>query len=117
MKLKDVLKDISVSALHAEPDLEITDVYYDSRAVEKGGLFVAVRGFESDGHRYVRAAAEKGAVCVVCEEKPDIDIPYVIVENSRLALALCSRNYFGDPSSEMSVIGVTGTNGKTTTTY
>jgi len=117
MKLSEILKDLSVTALNADAELEISDIYYDSRAVEPGGLFVAVRGFESDGHKYIPAAAEKGAACVVCEEAPGVDIPYVLVENSRLALALASRNFFGDPSSEMTVIGVTGTNGKTTTTY
>lgn len=117
MKLIEILQDITVKELHADTEMKINDVHYDSRAVEAGGLFVAVRGFESDGHRYIPAAVEKGAVCVVCEERPHCDIPYVLVENSRLALALCSRNFFGDPSSEMTVIGVTGTNGKTTTTY
>jgi UDP-N-acetylmuramoyl-L-alanyl-D-glutamate--2,6-diaminopimelate ligase len=117
MKLKDILKDIAVSELHAEPETEISDIYYDSRAVAPGGLFVAIRGFEADGHRYIGAAAEKGAACVICEEPPSGDVPYVLVGDSRLALAICSRNFFGDPSSEMTVIGVTGTNGKTTTTY
>ena len=117
MKLKKILKDVAVRELHAEPDMEIGDVYYDSRAVQPGGAFVAIRGFESDGHLYIPAAAERGAACVVCEEVPAADVPYVLVADSREALALMSRNYFGDPASEMTVIGVTGTNGKTTTTY
>ncbi|HBR07386.1 MAG TPA: UDP-N-acetylmuramoyl-L-alanyl-D-glutamate--2,6-diaminopimelate ligase, partial [Clostridiales bacterium] len=117
MKLRQILKDISISALCAELDMEIAEIYYDSRKVEKGGLFFAVKGFESDGHRYIAAAVERGAVCVVCQEPPDFEIPYVLVEDSRRALAICSRNFFGDPSSEMTMIGVTGTNGKTTSTY
>lgn len=117
MKLKDILKDIEILEFHAEPETEISDIFYDSRAVSPGGLFVAIRGFEADGHRYIGAAAGKGAVCAVCEEPPECDVPYVLVGDTRLALAICSRNFFGDPSSEMTVIGVTGTNGKTTTTY
>ena len=117
MKLKDILKDVEIRELHAAADTEIADVYYDSRAVQPGGAFVAIRGFESDGHRYIPAAAEKGAACVVCEEAPGAEVPYVLVRDSREALALMSRNYFSDPASEMTVIGVTGTNGKTTTTY
>ena len=117
MKLHDILKDVKIVGLYADPELEISDVYYDSRAVQPGGLFVAIRGFESDGHKYIPAAAEKGAACVVCEEAPAADVPYVLVADSRETLALASRNYFRDPASEMTVIGVTGTNGKTTTTY
>ena len=90
---------------------------YDSRRVTPGAAFVAIRGFESDGHRYIPQAAEKGAACVICEEKPAADVPYVIVKDSRLALAMVSRNFYRDPGSEMVLIGVTGTNGKTTTTY
>ncbi len=117
MKLRDVLRDIQAAQLNADPDLEISGLAYDSRAVEPGGLFVAIRGFESDGHRYIPAAAAKGAVCVICQEAPESGVPYVIVPDSREALAIASRNFFGDPASEMTVIGVTGTNGKTTTTY
>ena len=117
MKLADLLKGVEVRELKASPELEIADVCYDSRRAAADTLFVAVRGFESDGHRYIYAAAAKGAVCAVCEEPPECDIPYVIVPDSRLALALISVNYFRSPASEMVMMGVTGTNGKTTTTY
>lgn len=117
MKLKELLRDVPVLSGTADPETEIADVYYDSRAVRPGGLFVAIRGFESDGHAYIAAAAAKGAVCVVCERPPEAAVPYVLVEDSRLALALISRSYFGDPGAGMKIIGVTGTNGKTTTTY
>ena len=88
MKLADLLKGVEVTELKAPPELEIADVCYDSRRAAADTLFVAVRGFESDGHRYIYAAAAKGAVCAVCEEPPECDIPYVIVPDSRLALAL-----------------------------
>lgn len=117
MKLAELLRDIEVVESHASPELEIADVAYDSRQVTKGAAFVAIRGFESDGHKYIPQAAEKGASCVICEEKPALDVPYVVVRDSRLALAVASKNFFGDPGGEMVMLGVTGTNGKTTTTY
>ena len=116
MKLKNLLTDTEVLELHADGQTEIGDVSYDSRQTKPGDLFVAVRGYESDGHRFIGAAAAAGAAAILCEEKPQEDIPYVLVKDSRLALALVSKNYFGDPASEMKVVGVTGTNGKTTTT-
>lgn len=117
MKLEELLRDVEVTELCAPGELEISDVAYDSRRVTPGAAFVAIRGFESDGHRYIPQAAEKGAACVICEERPAADVPYVIVKDSRLALAMVSRNFYRDPGSEMVLIGVTGTNGKTTTTY
>ena len=117
MKLAELLKDIEVRELCAPPELEISDVAYDSRQAREGGVFVAIRGFESDGHRYIPQAVANGAACVICEEKPSLDVPYVIVADSRLALAIASKNLFGNPGGEMAIIGVTGTNGKTTTTY
>lgn len=116
MKLSELLQGVETLELHASPDTDIGDVSYDSRSTAAGDLFVAVRGFESDGHKYIGSAAEKGASVVLCEEKPQTDIPYVLVKNSREALALVSKNYFHDPASEMTMVGVTGTNGKTTTT-
>lgn len=116
MKLSELLKNISVTEATASLDLEIEGVSYDSRRTEAGDLFVAVCGFDSDGHDYIPMAAEKGALAVLCQKRPEIDIPYVLVEDSRLALAVASCNFFGNPASEMKIIGVTGTNGKTTTT-
>lgn len=112
MKLSDLLRDVEVLERRAPEDMEIADVAYDSRKAAPGSAFVAIRGFESDGHRYIPQAVEKGASCVICEEEPAADVPYVIVRDSRLALAVMSRNLFGDPAAEMVMIGVTGTNGK-----
>lgn len=116
MELSKLLNGVDTLEINADTGIELGDISYDSRSTKQGDLFVAVRGFESDGHKYIGAAVEKGAAVVVCEEKPALDIPYVLVEDSRLALALISRNYFGDPASKMKIVGVTGTNGKTTTT-
>lgn len=116
MKLVQLLKGITIREAHAGMELEITGVSYDSRTTEKGNMFVAVRGYNSDGHNYIASAALKGAACVLCEEKPDADIPYILVENTRRGLAVAASNWYNNPSSEMKIIGVTGTNGKTTTT-
>ena len=116
MKLGELLKEIEIIERTADLDAEIGDISYDSRATRKGDLFVAIRGFESDGHRFIGSAADAGAAVVLCEEKPEISIPYVLVQNSREALALASKKFFGDPTNEMKLVGVTGTNGKTTTT-
>ena len=117
MKLKELLNGIPVQELHADPEMEIPEVQYDSRTVRPGDLFVAMRGFAADGHAYIGNAAERGAACVLCEEEPAVQIPWVRVENSRRALAVLGANFFGHPADEMVMTAVTGTNGKTTTTY
>ena len=116
MKLKELLRDIPVLQCTADPELEITDVHYDSRKVTPGSLFVAISGFASDGNRFIPMAMEKGAAAVVTAKKPEGDVPYVLVESDRLALALLGCNFFGHPAKSMTMIGVTGTNGKTSTT-
>ena len=116
MKLSELLRDIEVLENHAPADTEITDVCYDSRQARPGAAFVAVRGYETDGHKYVPAAAAGGASLVICEEAPAVEVPYVLVKDSRRAMAVAASNFFGRPAEALTVIGVTGTNGKTTTT-
>ncbi|MDR0916249.1 MAG: UDP-N-acetylmuramoyl-L-alanyl-D-glutamate--2,6-diaminopimelate ligase [Oscillospiraceae bacterium] len=116
MKLNEILKNVEIAELHADPELEIGGVAYDSRAVTAGGLFVAVRGHETDGHAYIAAAVESGAACVLCEEPPSVTVPYVLCANTRRAMAYVSANWFGNPAEKLKIIGVTGTKGKTTTT-
>ena len=116
MKLKELLLDIPVLECTADGELEISAVHYDSRKVTPGSLFVAISGFASDGNRFIPMAMEKGAVAVVTAKKPQTDVPYVLVESDRLALALLGCNFFGHPARAMTMIGVTGTNGKTSTT-
>ena len=117
MKLKELLHGLDVLELHADETLDITGVHYDSRQVMRGGLFVAISGFQTDGHKYIPKAAENGAACIVCEKKPEMQIPYVLVSDARAALAVLGANWFGHPADDMRVIGITGTNGKTTSTY
>lgn len=116
MKLKYLLQEINILENSADLEMEISDISYDSRCTAKGDVFVAIKGFESDGHKYVKNAENNGAVCIVCEDVPDCELPYIVVEDSRLALALMSKRYFGNPAETMKLIGVTGTNGKTTVT-
>ena len=117
MKLSDLLRDIPVLEMTAGLDLEISGVSYDSRKTETGHLFVAISGYAMDGHKFIPMAAQKGAACVLCERKPEAEIPYILVEDSRAALAALGANWYGRPAEKMTVIGVTGTNGKTTSTY
>ncbi len=116
MKLEALLRDIPVVQLHADLQLEITKVAYDSRKVTPGSLFVAISGFSSDGNRFIPMAMEKGAAVVVTAKKPDIDVPYVLVENDRMALAMLGVNFYNHPAESMTMVGVTGTNGKTSVT-
>lgn len=117
MKLKDVLAGLEIKEFRADLETDISGICYDSRQAAPGQLFTAIRGFASDGHRFIPVAVEKGASAILCECAPEIDVPYILVENTRYALAIASKNFFGDPASKMCMIGLTGTNGKTTSTY
>ena len=116
MKLKDLLKNVDVIQTNVSMELNIDEIFYDSRKVTSGSMFVAVTGFATDGNRYIPMAMEKGAAVVVTAVRPNEDIPYVLVKSDRYALAQISCNYFGHPSNSMTMIGVTGTNGKTSVT-
>ena len=111
MKLKDILLSTNV-------DVEVSGISYNSKLTKCGDVFVAITGFQTDGHKYIPSAVENGAVCVVCERpQENIGVPCVIVENSRKALAEMSCNFYDNPTKKFNLIGVTGTNGKTTVTY
>ena len=112
MKLKELLKGIHVIKCTADLETEIGSVAYDSRKVQPGGAFVAISGFTSDGNRFIPMAMEKGAAVVVTAKKPNMDVPYVLVDNDRLALALLGTNFYGHPAEAMTMIGITmGTDG------
>ena len=116
MKLRELLSGVEVLEWHAPEELEIGGVSYDSRETAPGDLFVAMTGYAADGHDFIPMARGKGAVCILCERAPEDAQPWVKVAHSRRALALLSANWFSHPAEEMTMIGVTGTNGKTTTT-
>ena len=116
MKLKDLLKDLDVIQIRANLEMEIPAIAYDSRKVVAGGMFVAITGFATDGNLYIPMAMEKGAAVIVTAKKPEQDVPYVLVASDRLALAQLGANFYGHPAKAMKMIGVTGTNGKTSST-
>ena len=116
MKLRELLKNITVLAHTADLETDISAICYDSRKAEPGCLFVAVGGFATDGNRFIPMALEKGAAAVVTAKKPEGEIPYILVESDRLALALLGCNFYGNPAASMTMIGITGTNGKTSST-
>ncbi len=99
-------------------DVEIHGIEYDSRRLEEGGLFVAVPGFTMDGHEFIPDAIARGASAVMVETmQPNLDVPQILVKNCRQAMSQAARCFFGDPAARLRVIAVTGTNGKTTTTF
>lgn len=119
MKLADLLKKLKYTCVKCTADVDITTVAYDSRRVERGSLFICIKGAVADGHRFAEAAVNKGASALVVED--DVTVPenvtVIRVEDSRYALACISAEYFGNPADKLKVIGITGTKGKTTTTY
>ncbi|MDR0906827.1 MAG: UDP-N-acetylmuramoyl-L-alanyl-D-glutamate--2,6-diaminopimelate ligase [Oscillospiraceae bacterium] len=120
MKLGKLLEKVNIAGLHADKNAEISAVCYDSRAVTQGSLFVALSNFGANGedrHAYIGAAAENGAACVICERKPETDVPYVLVGDSQTAFAVVSANFYENAHEKLKIVGVTGTNGKTTVTH
>lgn len=123
MKIKEIFKEVDLINVNGSMEREISSVYYDSRKVNDGSLFVAIKGLKSDGHNFLNDAVGRGANAVVVENNsrlptPDSRLPTIVtVSDSRKALALISANFYRHPSRDMSVIGITGTNGKTTTSY
>ncbi|HET7292028.1 MAG TPA: UDP-N-acetylmuramoyl-L-alanyl-D-glutamate--2,6-diaminopimelate ligase [Vicinamibacteria bacterium] len=119
MTLRELLAVVPGAELHGDGSLAVGGVSHDSRRVAAGALFVAIRGLQTDGNQYVEAALRKGAVAVVSEEapRPGFHAPWVRVKDAREALALLSAAQLGHPSRRLTLVGVTGTNGKTTTTY
>ena len=117
MILQDILYKVSIQSVKGNTNIEIGQLQIDSRLLNQGDCFVAVRGTASDGHSFISAAIESGAVAIVCESLPELmhdSVTYIQVENSSLAVAAMSHNFFGEPSLKMKLVGVTGTNGKTT---
>jgi UDP-N-acetylmuramoyl-L-alanyl-D-glutamate--2,6-diaminopimelate ligase len=98
-------------------DIEITGIAYDSRNVLPGNLFVCIKGFETDGHKYAKSAVQNGAAVIVAQDKVDVDVPVWYVSDSRRTIAELACKYYHNPSKKFNLVGVTGTNGKTTITY
>jgi UDP-N-acetylmuramoyl-L-alanyl-D-glutamate--2,6-diaminopimelate ligase len=116
--LKDILYKVSLTSSFGDMNAEVKGISFDSRKVQSGFLFVAVKGTLSDGHQFIAKALELGATTIVCEKLPDTikeTVTYVTVKDSAAALGIISSNYYGNPSEKLKLVGVTGTNGKTTT--
>ena len=116
MKLKELLAGVDMIRTTVDMETQVTNVCYDSRKVTPGSLFVAVIGYVTDGNKYISAALEKGAVAVVTAVEPSGDIPHILVTSDRLALAQIGANVYGKPAEALKLVGITGTNGKTSST-
>ncbi|MCL2579592.1 MAG: UDP-N-acetylmuramoyl-L-alanyl-D-glutamate--2,6-diaminopimelate ligase [Oscillospiraceae bacterium] len=116
MTLGDLFKDVAIIESLADSEREVTGLTGDSRQLEPGGVFFCIPGLRTDGHDHAAAALESGAAAVVCQR--DLGLPnQILVENTRTALGLSAANFFGRPAEKLKLVGITGTNGKTTTTY
>jgi len=117
IKIEEILKGITVVSVTGTKNKSVSGVEFDSRKVKKDSLFVAVKGYKSDGHEFINSAISSGALAIICEklpEKPEKNITWIITDDSARALGMAASNYFGNPSSLLKLVGVTGTNGKTT---
>lgn len=119
MKLSVLLKNEKYSVMSGNDNIDVTSIEYDSRKVKNGSVFVCITGFKTDGHKYIDSAVKNGAVAVVVEKDATVPegITCIKADNTRHTLASMSAQFYNNPSEKMRLIGVTGTNGKTTTTY
>ena len=117
MQLQDVLYGVAITNLVGTTGREVSALTFDSRKVEKDAVFFAIRGTLSDGHTYVNQTVDAGAAVIICEELPELikeGVTYIKVENSAVALGKMAANFYGNPSASLQLVGITGTNGKTT---
>ena len=116
-QLKDILYKVQIEAVHGATDVIVSKIEFDSRKIELNDVFVAIKGTLSDGHDYIEKALSLGAIAVICEEFPNVlvnGVTYIKVKDSNEALAFLAANYYDNPSESIKLVGVTGTNGKTT---
>jgi UDP-N-acetylmuramoyl-L-alanyl-D-glutamate--2,6-diaminopimelate ligase len=115
--LSDILYNVNIQAMHGSTDITVNALSIDSRAIGKGDAFIAIRGVHADGHLFIDKALQQGAAVVICEELPQqlaADVCYVQVVNSAIAVGTIAGNFYENPSQKVQLVGVTGTNGKTT---
>ena len=117
MRLDELVHAVQVSQVVGDLSVEVTSVVHDSRAVTNGALFCCIPGAAVDGHEFASAAVAAGAAALLCERTLDVSVPQVIVVDARAAAGPIASLFHGAPSRELDVVGVTGTNGKTTTTH
>ena len=112
--LKDILYKVAIEAVKGPTDIAIDKMDFDSRKISKNDVFVAIRGSVSDGHEFIEKAINNGAIAVVCDTFPEVivsGITYVQVKDTNKAMAFMAANYFGNPSQNLKLVGITGTNG------
>ena len=117
INLKDILWKVAIEAVHGSTDVAIEKMEFDSRKVSENDVFIAIRGTISDGHEFIETAINKGAIAIICDSFPEIivsGITYIKVNDTNKAMAFMAANYFDNPSQKLKLIGITGTNGKTT---
>lgn len=119
MKLSGLINEIDVTLIKGDMDINIKSIANDSRKVVEDSLFVCVEGFETDGHQYINSAIDKGAKAILVQKKVEVnaDVTVIMAENTRRALAIISSKYYNHPSEQFELIGITGTNGKTSTVF
>lgn len=117
MKLQELLRGVDLRVCAADGEVEVSGVSYDTRTMAPGALFAALPGYKRDGQCYIQEALKKGATAILCRKAPEGPGPWLVAEDPREALALISANWFGRPAESLTCVAVTGTNGKTTTTY
>ena len=117
INLKDILWKVAIEAVHGSTDVAIEKMEFDSRKVSENDVFIAIRGTISDGHEFIETAINKGTIAIICDSFPEIivsGITYIKVNDTNKAMAFMAANYFENPSQKLKLIGITGTNGKTT---
>src|SRR5512135_501915 len=115
--LQDILYKVNIRTVQGRLEIPVLSIQTDSRRDMNGAAFIAVKGVHADGHQFIATAVQKGAIAVICEEMPPAQaegVTYVQVERSAVAAGLMAHNFFGQPSEKLKLVGVTGTNGKTT---
>ena len=117
MKLNELIKNLRVKQTYGNLDVDIGDIQIDSNQVGNSTLFICIKGNDFDGHDFVRQIESYGAVAIVCQKKLNTCLPQVVVENSREAMSILARDFYGNVDKKMKLIGVIGTNGKTTTAH
>jgi UDP-N-acetylmuramyl tripeptide synthase len=119
LRIAEIVQGIEGVAAPGGTDFDIHSVHYKSQEVRPGGLFIAIRGLQTDGHRYIDDAIKRGATAIIAENgwSESCSVPVIRAHNTRIALSQIGSTFYGHPSKDLCVIGITGTNGKTTTSY
>ena len=117
MKLSELISEVNVKEKYNFSDIEILGISYNSKTTQKGDIFVCLRGEHVDGHNFAEGAVNRGAVAIMCETKLEIDVPQIIVASTEQSIAPLADKFYNSPSKDINLIGVTGTNGKTTVTH